>query len=86
MNNIYSYESIVRGGWIYQGRDTGIKKKKVRMIKEGGIFTSDMKGCLVEVGENLPTLPNVECTHRAGWGQSPPPGLAHKAGVFMNLP
>ncbi len=48
---IYSYDSMVRGGgWIYLGADTGIRQKRVRMIKEGAILKNDIEGRLVEVG------------------------------------
>lgn len=46
-NSVISYDSIIRGGWI-----NNIRKKNVRMIKEGSVFKNKINGQLVDVSYN----------------------------------
>jgi len=63
LNSILSYESIIRGGWIYWGKGTGIQKSNVRMIREGSVFSQNFNGCLVQINKffDKPVYQNGIC-------------------------
>ncbi|SHK20862.1 CRISPR-associated protein Csm4 [Anaerobranca californiensis DSM 14826] len=51
--NLDCYELEERNGYIYSGRTTGIRKKTVRLIKEGSIFKDVISGRLMEMKEDV---------------------------------
>ncbi len=46
-NSVVNYDSIIRGGWI-----DDIRKKNVRMVKEGSVLKNKINGQLVDVSTN----------------------------------
>jgi len=43
------FELLERGGWVYSPEERGLRKRFVRMIREGSVIRGKMKGRLVEV-------------------------------------
>jgi len=50
------FDLIERGGWIYSVEEKNIRKKFIRMFKEGSVFNKRLTGDIVEVGAGKHTV------------------------------
>ena len=66
-----SYELITRKGWIYSNSATSIRKKSLRMFKEGSVFTNigkELYGDIKKVFEKNSELGILHDVYRYGIG------------------